>query len=251
MIYRNAQRILRLINQLMDIRKLDKGQMHLKYRETDIVGFINDVMQTFEYQARIKNLNFTFDHEDTELKVWIDMNNFDKVLLNVLSNAFKYTPDGGEINVKLTTGHNESVKGPLKNYVEISIADNGIGIDKDKIEQIFERFYQINNDVTNSNFGTGIGLHLSRSLVELHKGTISAENREEGVGTRFIIRLPMGSNHLKTEELEKQKEITDKTLVLERKTSPLPDHLVEDGPMESKKIKAKTRYRVLLIEDDD
>jgi signal transduction histidine kinase/ligand-binding sensor domain-containing protein/DNA-binding response OmpR family regulator len=251
MIYRNAQRILRLMNQLMDIRKLDKGQMHLKYCETDIVGFISDVMQTFDYQALKRNITFTFDHEDKELNVWIDMNNFDKVLLNVLSNAFKYTSEGGEINVKLTTGHKESVKGPLKNYVEISITDNGIGIDKDKIEQIFERFYQINNDVTKSNSGAGIGLHLSRSLVELHKGTIRAESREEGAGTRFIIRLPMGSNHLKTEDLEHPEERTDKKPIFERRESTLPDDLIAGDPVGSKRIKAKTRYKVLVIEDDD
>ena len=84
MIYRNSQRILRLINQLMDIRKLDKGQMFLKFRETDLVGFINDVMQTFEYLAHKENIHFTFEHEMPQLKVWIDLNNFDKVLMNIL-----------------------------------------------------------------------------------------------------------------------------------------------------------------------
>lgn len=83
MIYRNAQRILRLINQLMDIRKLDKGQMFMKFRETDMVGFIDDLMQTFEYMARKKNIRFTFEHEMPQLKVWIDLNNFDKVLMNI------------------------------------------------------------------------------------------------------------------------------------------------------------------------
>ncbi|MDR0746158.1 MAG: response regulator [Mediterranea sp.] len=251
MIYRNAQRILRLMNQLMDIRKLDKGQMHLKYRETDIVGFIGDVMQTFDYQARKKNITFTFDHEEKELKAWIDMNNFDKVLLNVLSNAFKYTSEGGEINVKLTAGHDESVRGALKNYFEIGITDNGIGIDKDKIEQIFERFYQINNDVTKSNFGTGIGLHLSRCLVELHKGAIRAENREEGAGTRFIIRLPMGSNHLKTEDLENPEEMVNKEPAAERREAALPEDLIAGETAGSKRVKAKTCHRVLVIEDDD
>ncbi len=191
MIYRNAQRILRLINQLMDIRKLDKGQMHLKFRETDIVGFINDLMQTFNYQAQKKNITFTFEKElegADSLKVWIDLNNFDKVLMNVLSNAFKYTHEGGNIEVSLKTGHNDAYRGALKDYFEIDITDNGIGIDKNKIEQIFERFYQIDNDMTQSNFGTGIGLHLSRSLVELHHGIIKAENREDGQGTRFVIR---------------------------------------------------------------
>ena len=251
MIFRNAQRILRLINQLMDIRKLDKGQMHLKYRETDIVGFIDDVIQTFEYQAQKKNIRLKFDHRDKELKAWVDLNNFDKVVLNVLSNAFKYTPEGGEINIKLSTGYNDTTKGPLRRYFEISVTDNGIGIDKDKIEQIFERFYQINNDLTNSNFGTGIGLHLSRSLVELHQGVIKAENREEGAGTRFIIRLPMGCDHLKMEDLENPEEINEKAPITERKKLSLPENLMDEGQDEQKKVKAKTRYRVLVIEDDD
>lgn len=92
--------------------------------------------------------------------------------MNVLSNAFKYTHEGGNIEVLLKTGHNDAYRGALKDYFEIDITDNGIGIDKNKIEQIFERFYQIDNDMTQSNFGTGIGLHLSRSLVELHHGII-------------------------------------------------------------------------------
>ncbi len=251
MIYRNAQRILRLINQLMDIRKLDKRQMHLKFRETDIIGFIADLMQTFEYQAQKKDIAFTFYNELKDkaemLKVWIDLNNFDKILLNVLSNAFKYTPEGGEITVSLTTGHNEGTRGPLKNYFEITVTDTGIGIDQDKIEQIFERFYQINNDVTHSNFGTGIGLHLAKSLVTLHHGTIRAENRDDGNGTRFIIRLPLESNHLEAEELENPGESIVKAPV----TNILP-LLAEEHPSEgTSRPKPKSRYRVLVAEDED
>lgn len=258
MIYRNAQRILRLINQLMDIRKLDKGQMHLKFRETDMVGFINDLMQTFQYQAQKKNITFTFNKElqdaDT-LKVWIDLNNFDKVLMNVLSNAFKYTREGGSIQVQLTTGHDNTYRGALKDYFEISVTDNGIGIDKDKINQIFERFYQINNDVTQSNFGTGIGLHLARSLVKLHHGIIEAENRDDEQGTRFIIRLPLGSDHLKTDELENPEEVGS-DLVMSQLSKDTLHEIEEDNESVSnsavpRKTKSKTRYRVLIIEDDD
>lgn len=255
MIYRNAQRILRLINQLMDIRKLDKGQMHLKFRETDMVGFIEDLMQTFNYQAQKKNITFTFDKElpDADsLKVWIDLNNFDKVLMNVLSNAFKYTSDGGNIHILLKTGHNSAYRGALKDYFEICVTDDGIGIDKDKIKQIFERFYQINNDMTQSNFGTGIGLHLARSLVKLHHGLIKAENREDEQGTRFIIRLPLGSDHLKTDELENPDEAGSDLLMSQLSKDTLYETDNENTMAdEVKKPKAKTRYRVLIIEDDD
>ena len=254
MIYRNAQRILRLINQLMDIRKLDKGQMHLKFRETDIVGFINDLMQTFNYQTQKKNITFTFEKElegADSLKVWIDLNNFDKVLMNVLSNAFKYTHEGGNIEVSLKTGHNDAYRGALKDYFEIDITDNGIGIDKNKIEQIFERFYQIDNDMTQSNFGTGIGLHLSRSLVELHHGIIKAENREDGQGTRFIIRLPLGSNHLKAEELENPEETGSEPTISQLPKDSIYETEEENKTNEYRKPKAKTRYRVLIVEDDE
>lgn len=246
MIHRNAQRILRLINQLMDIRKLDKGQMRLHFRETDIVGFIEDLMLTFEYLAQRKNIYFNFIHKDEKLNVWIDLNNFDKILLNILSNAFKYTPDNGNITIELTSGHNENTRGPLREYFEITITDNGIGIDKDKIEQIFERFYQINNDLTNSNFGTGIGLHLSRSLVELHHGTISAENRTGSQGTRFIIRVPLGSDHLKIQELENGEMY--KTEPIER--SSITSEIIESAE-EGKKDRPKTKYRILVVEDED
>ena len=251
MIYRNAQRILRLINQLMDVRKLDKGQMFMKFRETDMVGFIADLMQTFEYMARKKNIRFVFKHEMPQLKVWIDLNNFDKVLMNILSNAFKYTPDGGEVQVSLSTGRDITRRDALRDYFEIVITDSGIGIDRNKIERIFERFYQIDNDVTKSNFGTGIGLHLSRSLVQLHHGIIFAENREDAPGSRFIIRIPLGSAHLRTDELE---TVDTDTVMFHTVDKPVLAKLEEELMMEEEEpqtgTKAKTRLRILVVEDE-
>ncbi len=254
MIYRNAQRILRLINQLMDIRKLDKGQMKLRYRETDIVGFIEDLMLTFEYQAKRKNIAFSFDHKDESLKVWIDLNNFDKVLLNIFSNAFKYTPENGEIKVSLTTGRDDKAQAALKEYFEISVTDNGVGIDKDQIEKIFERFYQINNDQTNSNFGTGIGLHLARLFVEMHGGILFAENREDVSGSRFIIRVPLGNKHFRFDEMEISSEgqpVVPYHSTMDR--SDIADNFDDndDGYFQEKKSKAKTKYRILIVEDED
>lgn len=251
MIYRNAQRILRLINQLMDVRKLDKGQMFMKFRETDMVGFIADLMQTFEYMARKKNIRFVFKHEMPQLKVWIDLNNFDKVLMNILSNAFKYTPDGGEVQVNLSTGRDITRRDALRDYFEIVITDSGIGIDRNKIERIFERFYQIDNDVTKSNFGTGIGLHLSRSLVQLHHGIIFAENREDAPGSRFIIRIPLGSAHLRTDELE---TVDADTVMFHTVDKPVLAKLEEELMMEEEEpqtgTKAKTRLQILVVEDE-
>ena len=253
MIYRNAQRILRLINQLMDIRKLDKGQMFMKFRETDMVGFIDDVMLTFDYMARKKKIHFSFEHVMPQLKVWVDMNNFDKILMNIFSNAFKYTPEQGEITVILSTGRDSTRRDPLKEYFEITVTDNGIGLDREKIERIFERFYQIDNDVTKSNFGTGIGLHLSRSLVELHHGIILAENREDAPGSRFIIRIPLGSAHLRTDELEDvEAVITPHTVLVKPEKTDLEEAFEEEEDEESKKAgKSKNRMRILIVEDEE
>ncbi|MBD8983822.1 MAG: response regulator, partial [Bacteroides cellulosilyticus] len=256
MIYRNAQRILRLINQLMDIRKLDKGQMFMKFRETDMVGFIDDVMLTFDYMARKKKIHFSFEHTMPQLKVWVDMNNFDKILMNIFSNAFKYTPEQGEITVSLSTGRDATRRDPLKEYFEITVTDSGIGLDREKIERIFERFYQIDNDVTKSNFGTGIGLHLSRSLVELHHGIILAENREDAPGSRFVIRIPLGSAHLRTDELEDvEAGITPHAVLVKPEKTDL-EEVFEEGEgeedEESKKTgKAKNRMRILIVEDEE
>ena len=248
MIYRNAQRILRLINQLMDIRKLDKGQMSLKCRETNIVGFIEDLMLTFEYEAKRKNIDFSFEPIHKSLMVWIDLNNFDKVLMNILSNAFKYTQKNGEIRITLTTSENKQ----MGEYFEISVIDSGIGIDKNQIENIFERFYQIKNDKTNSNFGTGIGLHLARLLVEMHSGILFAENRKDTQGSRFIIRLPLGNKHLKPDEFETPQQNIH-SAILQKRTDRLEvaNILNEENILPDSEKKAKTKYRILIVEDEE
>ena len=247
LIYRNAQRILRLINQLMDVRKIDKKQMQLKFRETDMVGFIQDIMKSFEYAAKLKNIDFSFNPEIPVLKVWVDLNNFDKVLFNVFSNAFKFTPADGEIEIILITGNDSSTNGPLRDYFEIRIIDTGIGIDKEKIEKIFDRFYQIDNEMTNSNFGTGIGLHLSRSLVELQRGIIYAENRTDRTGSCFVIRMPLGKEHLKEDEVELIPENRPMQTFAYSQREDLFDIEIEP---DMAAVRAKTKYKILIVDDD-
>lgn len=251
MIYRNSQRILRLINQLMDIRKIDKGQMNLKLRETDLVGFIDDVVTTFSYLAQNKHITLTFQHQDNRLSAWLDLHNFDKVLMNLLSNAFKYTPEGGNVTISLTTGEDEEAHLPLKKYIEIKVSDTGIGLDDQQIERIFDRFYQINNDITRNQAGTGVGLHLTRSLVELHHGTIIARNRTDVQGSEFIIRIPQGSDHLKMEELEQPDTTTSENnpTITTTTTSEQPVKTTEETETE-KKIKSKSNFHILIADDE-
>ena len=206
-IRKNSERILHLINQMMDLRKIDKGQMVMRMCQTDMVAFINEEYKLFRQQALAKNIDFEYQHDSKELPVWIDRNNFDKVIINILSNAFKFTPTAGHILLSLThTDH----------HAYISVKDSGIGIPKDKLETIFQRFYQTPADPNDRNVGTGIGLDLTRSLVELHYGTISARNNEGEKGSKFehgsefIIRIPLGKDHLKPEELIDEEEIKEK-----------------------------------------
>lgn len=203
-IRKNSERILHLINQMMDLRKIDKGQMVMRMCKTDMVSFINEEYDLFKQQAIAKSIDFEYQHDCEELPVWIDRNNFDKVIINTLSNAFKFTPTAGHILLSLThTDH----------HAYISIKDSGIGIPKDKLETIFQRFYQTPADPNERNVGTGIGLDLTRSLVELHYGTISARNNEGEKGSKFehgsefIIRIPLGKDHLKPEEIIEEEEM--------------------------------------------
>ena len=229
LIYRNAQRILRLINQLMDMRKLDRGQMLLQVRETELVGFVKDVMKAFEYSAKNKKIQFSFHHTMLELKVWIDINNFDKILYNIFSNAFKFTPENGEIDVFLTADENS---------FEISVQDSGIGIDEANTEKIFDRFYQANQD-TLPNYGTGIGLHLTRSLVELHHGTICASTRKDRSGAIFTLQLPLEQKHQKIED-SKPVELNEQGNMVIWNEDFKPEDIG----------RTKTNYRILIAEDD-
>lgn len=235
-IKRNAERILSLINQMMDLRKIDKGQMQMRMRETDLVAFIQDIYTLFENQAKTKGVSLTFDHDSERLPIWIDRTNFDKVVMNILSNAFKYTPAGGEIDIRLTHNDNQAI---------IAISDNGEQIPADKLEKIFERFYQTASTANDRHAGTGIGLDLTRSLVELHHGTISAHNLEKGC--EFIITLPLGNAHLRADEIMSEAE-----------TSPTPSPIMEavlendedDTPVVLNQP-ANRRLTLVIAEDDD
>ncbi|MDR0810934.1 MAG: helix-turn-helix domain-containing protein [Paludibacter sp.] len=250
MIHRNAKRILRLINQLMDIRKIDKGQLTLHFQEVEIVGFIEDLMLTFDYTARNKTIAFTFVHEMTELRAWVDLNNFDKIILNLLSNAFKFTPAGGVVEIALTTGRTENENDfPLDEFFTITVSDTGTGIAEQEMEKIFERFYQVAS--AENKAGTGVGLHLAQQLVKMHRGIIFAENREDIQGSRFVVKLPLGKRHLTQDDFAKPAEITEYKKPAEILAAP---HISYEEAMDVKKlstVKSKSGYNVAIIEDDD
>jgi len=235
-IRRNAERILGLINQMMDLRKIDKGQMQMHMCETELISFIGDIHMLFDQQAKAKNIRFTYEHDTQMLPVWIDRQNFDKVIVNLLSNAFKFTPTGGQIAMSVTHDARQ---------VRIAIKDTGEGIPEDKLDRIFERFYQTPTMANDRKTGTGIGLDLTRSLVELHHGTIVAHNNKGGAGCEFVVTIPLGNEHLKPEEM-----LTDKQNV-SHATSLMDDTLLVDHRDVAGELpKVGRRQRIVIVEDD-
>lgn len=226
---RNAQRILRLVNQILDARKLDKKQMALHCQKTNLPAYIEEIKKNFEFHAKESNICFTFENDNTVTDAWIDRINFDKVISNLLSNAFKYTFDGGKIAIILSSGHDAKASAFLKDYIEIRVVDNGIGIKEKVMDRVFERFYQSSNASSANVQGTGIGLNVCKMIVDLHHGSIKAENGPDGHGTCMTIRIPQGYEHLSEEE-----RLQDE------------DTLTVAG----KKKWNNARYKIMIVDDD-
>ena len=238
-IKRNSERILHLINQMMDLRKIDKGMMRMRMQATDLVEFVRDIYSLFEQQAKTRSINLSFDHDAEQLPVWIDRQNFDKVVVNILSNAFKFTPTGGNIRINVTHDKHEAV---------IAISDDGEKIPEGMQEKIFERFYQTPSSSNDRNVGTGIGLDLTRSLVELHHGTIKARNLEKGC--EFVVTIPLGNAHLKREEIVLQSSEPEPAASEFMESIPETAETVE--PVETEvKIPKGRRTTIVVVEDDN
>lgn len=201
-VHKNANRLLGLVNQLLDISKLESGKMKLQTMPRNIVTLMKALTLSFTSYAERKRIALKFNSTEDEIIAYIDKDKIEKIITNVLSNAFKFTPEGGRIEVTLKpSSFPPLAKGELKGgSVEIAIQDTGVGIPKDKLSKIFDRFYQVDGSHTREQEGTGIGLSLTKELVELHKGTIEVES-EAGKGTIVTISLPLGKEHLNPEEI--------------------------------------------------
>ena len=200
LINQNAKRILRLINQLMDSRKAEKGQLKLKYSRVELVRFVKNLYELFTSSATQKNIQFLYNHPKGELWAYVDEANLDKIVMNLLSNAFKFTPKDGRIVVYLSSLAQEG-------SFRIEVTDTGCGIKDEDKKHIFERFYSASGNVDNY-VGTGIGLNLTSQLVKLHGGTIAVADNEEGKGTHFTVTIPIGNEGLvvKSSPIEKSKD---------------------------------------------
>ena len=200
---RNAQRLLTLVNQILDKRRLDKHQMNLSCRETNLVEFSQGLVSLFTYNANLRGIQIKLEMPETPVNAWIDRNKLDKAIANLLSNAFKYTPNGGEIIFRIEKQDKK---------VLLYVIDSGKGLGKnDDAKTLFERFYQGKNSADMHLGGSGIGLNLCRSIVRLHGGDVYAHNREDGKsGACFIIELPLGKEHLKNNQIYSDNRDTKK-----------------------------------------
>lgn len=236
--HRNATRILRLINQLLDIRKIDRNQMNLHVRETDVISFINDITDSFSPLCKDKDIELTFSSEKIPDTVWIDVDFMDKILYNLLSNAFKFTHRGGHIDIRL-------VISPVDELV-VEIQDTGIGISSDYLQKIFERFYQANGHKASMSTGTGIGLHLTKMLIELHHGRIEVSSTE-GKGSVFTVYIPCKRDDYSINEvLSTPIEYND----LSVHTIPLLLEDIQEGIGSEEVKRLKNKPLILIVEDN-
>lgn len=189
LIQRNVMRLYRLVSQLMDFRKIEFNKMKLHVSETDIVSFTKEIVDSFKVLARNKNIDLEFITTERSLFVWFDTTMMDKVIFNVLSNAFKFTNEYGLVHVTISKKSAEVI---------IKIEDNGIGMTREVIDHAFEPFFQGEYE---NHKGTGLGLALSKELMELHQGSIKA-NSELRKGSSFEITLPLGNQHFDKSEFE-------------------------------------------------
>ena len=265
---RNAQRLLGLINQLLDLSRFESGKMKLRASQIDLVLFLKSFLEPFEAAARERRLELTVSFVEESIPLYFDPEKLEKVVGNLLSNAFKFTPPGGRISVSLTrctgeesgggsSGHDKRGhdKEYAEGYVTVSVKDTGCGIPEEHLEHIFDRFYQADTTEEHHHKGSGIGLALAKELVDLHHGELTVQSRVgKESGSEFIVTLPLGRSHLSAGEvIEGGGPSPDRT-----ETEPLPPDGVEE-PLEAEdagepvgeiETGETDRHIILVVEDN-
>jgi signal transduction histidine kinase/ligand-binding sensor domain-containing protein/DNA-binding response OmpR family regulator len=195
LILRNAERLQRLINQILDLNKIEDGKIKLHVEAIDLVSFISCSVSIFNELMHQKNISLTYTFAPDNIEVWYDPDMLDKCLNNIMYNAFKFTPAGGEIHIDVRVKDNLDVL--------VSISDTGVGMSRETTEHLFDRFFQ--GHASREFTGTGIGMHLTKTIVDLHKGDISVESREGG-GSCFYFIIRHGNEHFAAGELVEKEE---------------------------------------------
>ncbi|GAA4298297.1 substrate-binding domain-containing protein [Aestuariibaculum suncheonense] len=230
LIFNNSKRLLRLINQLIDFRKIEDRKFILKASETNLYQFSKSIFKDFEREAQKRNIKFSINTNNEFLKVFIDRNLMDKVYFNILSNAFKFTPNNGTISIDIIDEET--------NFVKIHFSDSGIGIPDTEMDKVFMPFFQGSNNKKSS---SGIGLHLSKEFIELHKGTIEVNSKN---GAEFIISLYKGDVHLSSDEIIYEPDI------IENPTLSFETDYEDDAFILKNDIDEDNKNTLLIIEDN-
>jgi signal transduction histidine kinase/CheY-like chemotaxis protein/AraC-like DNA-binding protein len=232
---KNADRLLKLVNQLMDFRKIDNGKMQVHARLIPLVPFIEEIMSVFRKTANDLKVHFKLETDTPNLEVWMDPQMMDKVMFNLLSNAFKFIPTKGQVHIHLD-------QDLVNHEAVIRVEDNGPGMKEEELAHVFDRFYQGVPGERKS--GTGLGLALSKELLELHQGTIKVTSKP-GARTVFEIRLKLGNMHFEPSQLEPM--VQEAYFHLENE-----DFMDKDAPLTQEKSMETSpkSHKILLVEDD-
>ncbi len=248
----NAQRLLNLVNELMDFRTVENGKMKLMIQPVDVNNFITETATDFIDYARQRNITYHIEcSADLPANVNVDKNILEKVVMNLLNNAFKYTPNNGAITIKTSVGKdfvsqfkNNYTVGDVtpQNTFSIIVSDTGVGISNESIRNVFDRFYKVNTVNTNSHLGTGIGLALVKSLVLLHKGNISIYS-ERDRGTDMVVRLSLDPEVFNDKDFLKQEPY--KPIIT------TPDKENKEYIPEQDDISIRNHKKILIVEDNE
>ncbi|GJM28005.1 MAG: hybrid sensor histidine kinase/response regulator [Cyclobacteriaceae bacterium] len=242
-VIRNSKRLLHLVNQLLDFSKLEAGGVTLQASIGDLVEFMKSMFSTFESTAQQRNITYMFQSNVSNLPAYFDRDKLEKVIINLLSNAFKFTKSNDTINLKMIKKDSHSPADYGDGVAEIIIEDTGKGIPSEKLPYVFDRFYQADHSYTRQQEGTGIGLALAKELVELHHGSISAASKK-GKGATFIIQLPLGKSHLKAHEMVIQTPFKPIDITVQ-------ESLIEDSVLQSNPEILNGDLPILLIVEDN
>ena len=247
-IQRNTKVLLQLINELLDFRKSEDGKFKLNASKDNLIPFVKNIKLSFEELARQKNINYIFSTTDEEIEVWFDKIKMNKIISNLLSNAFKFSSDNNNLFLNISTVK-ENENTVIKEYVKIDIINFVKVIPEEHIKFIFERFYQL--DQKDAEIGTGIGLSLTKNLVELHKGKIEV-NSSADKGTCFSVYLPLGKEHLSADECVDEYDESINTISFQKKSENLEevDFEVIDNTIEIPEFN-KLVPSILIVEDNN
>ena len=248
LIHRNATRLLSLVNQILDFRQFDQNKEKLNLSRMDIVSFVDNICSSFRILGN-SNITLSFHTDLPKLLIAFDADKVGKIVNNLLSNAYKFTPDGGKIDVTLNVVLRHEVKGVKRDMLRIMVADTGKGISDEEKKHVFERFYQVNGTEMQPYGGSGIGLNLVKKFAKLHGGKASVDDNPEG-GTVFIIDLPIEQADTDSKEQAKAGEP-----VAESTPTPLPsDTQKKNVPQASSpqnENHTSDKHTVLLVDDSD